>query len=67
MKRTGLKNNSSSEIEYTLQAASDVHSEAASFCIKQDKNKTVARKRRDIYNKYRNQMILTDLKECDYE
>ena len=33
----------------------------------EDKNKTVARKRRDIYNKYRNQMILTDLKECDYE
>ena len=55
------------ELEYTLQAASDAHSEAASFCIKQDKNKTVARKRRDIYNKYRNQMILTDLKECDYE
>ena len=61
------ENNSSFEIEHTLQAASDAHSEAASFCIKQDKNKTVARKRRDIYNKYRNQMILTDLKECDYE
>ena len=61
------ENNSSSEIEHTLQTAPDAHSEAVSFYIKCDKNKTVARKQRGIYNKYRNQMILTDLKECDYE
>ena len=54
------ENNSSSEIEHTLQTAPDAHSEAVSFYIKCDKNKTVARKQRGIYNKYRNQKILTD-------
>jgi len=36
------ENNSSSEIEHTLQAASDAHSEAL-FQYKQDKNKRLTR------------------------